>query len=228
MEYTRYLSLDTAYQTLGVCDIELAPVGVIIDTLQKYHTIDRQSWLDLMRTTIRVRRLDVVRCIPIGTKIRDTTPIQRTAYINAALRNILKDVPKGVPILVEDHPDIPGSSAKINGAFYTLLTHAEMDGRRCILVPSSLKNSLEFLIGKRDFTKYLKSIRPSITSHEAIKEFSKINIKCIALIMHNTEMLKGVGQSAHIPAANLDDAADAFLQALSYHLTYNILDGTNK
>lgn len=217
----RYLSIDVAYQTVGNCDVEFAPKDAIIELLKRRLTLDvtsRDQWLADLRQAIKIHRIDVSRCLPTGTKISQTSSVERTRYLVATLSK-LSPVGDTRQILVEEQPEIPGVSRVGCGAFFTTLTFFEMRGQKVTTVASGLKTSIGFICTLKEFRAWVKSRRASATSHEAAKDFSKFNLKCIAMLLRDPTILKGIGDGANIPAANMDDAADAFMQALVYHLT---------
>lgn len=235
--YVRYLSIDVAYQTVGNFDGEFAPKEQIVELFLARMRLQREvesspdtpataewfreahaRWVALFKTLIKIHRLDVKRCLPSGVKISQTSAAQRTQYLLDALKALSPDGDKR-HVLLEEQPEIPGVSRKSCGAFYTMLSFFTLTGKSVTTVTPDVKTSVGFVCGLKEFRAFLKSKRPSITTHEAAKDFSKLNLKCIAMFMRDPSILKGVGEGANIPAANLDDAADAFMQAFVYHMT---------
>lgn len=215
---TRYLSLDVAYQTIGHADVTFAPRDQILQVLNEYKCGDPQ-WKAKFRQCIHIHRLDVVTCLPKGTLITKTSSIARTQYLLDALSKLGAD-PTTHTVIVEEQPELNGMSRNSSNAFYTILSYLILHKYKVITVPPSAKNTLDLVFDIKSYRKYMKSIKPNISGHEIAKEFSKVNLKTMCLLFGDDTILGGVGDNAKIRKANLDDAADAFIQALVYHLDH--------
>lgn len=233
----RYLSIDVAYQTVGNCDVEFAPKEVILGLLEDRMRLQRSivaspdteataswahsehaAWVERLRTAIRIHRIDVARCLPNGIKISHTTALQRTRYLLDTLAR-LSPVDDTRKVLIEEQPEIPGVSRKSCGAFFTMLSFFALAGKDISTVTPDVKTSVGFGCTLKEYRAFIKSRRPSITTHEAAKEYSKFNLKCMAMMLRDPNVIRGIGENSHIPGAHLDDAADAFMQAFVYHMS---------
>jgi len=121
-------------------------------------------------------------------------------------------------ILLENIPEIMGTSRKPAGALYAALACFQSSGRHPITVSSSQKSAFETICSYRQFREYTKVATPKLSSHEIAKRYTVMNFRVLAVLLGDLSILRGVGMGAKISANNIDDAADALHQAIVYHI----------
>ncbi len=179
----------------------------------EYYTLLKKC-NDVLNCRIFIEYLNVIDLIP-GKKISETTIVERTFFLDKALKTLKEKIPdNNFKFLIEYQMGPNDKSRTVSSQLIMFCTSfmndAEDAKNRIKLVGPSLKNKL-FIEGDEEsyHAFYLSKFKSNYTAN---KNHTKYMLKKIVKIYNQNNIIK------EIKKKNIDDAADSVCMAIAYFI----------
>ncbi len=233
-----FIGFDVATKSLAVSIIKVEPMETILSGIKskfdeykkKMYGESRIAHLSsscellsaaniLLSSRYKIIYLDVVDLIP-NKKLKQTTTIERTLFLNkffqTKLRDILIEIPQEERIFLIEYQMGPNDKSRVISSQIALFCamfcsdRIEDAKKQIYLVGPSLKNTIFFRNDEKSHHSY--HIQKYKTNYAANKNHTKYLLKKLVELHGQSNILKDIS------AKNMDDAADAVCMTIAYIL----------